>query len=375
MSTRALLRGARLVDDRGVVPDGWLLIEDDRIRARGQGDPGHHDAAVYDLRGRTVTPGFVDLHCHGGGGHSGEDGVDGVLGLAAFHRAHGTTALVVSLATAPFETMLDRLGAVRDAARRDDRILGAHLEGPFLAAAHRGAHEESLLLEPSLEFADRILATAEGTLRQITLAPERTPDPVIDRFLGAGVHVAVGHTSATFAEARGAFARGASILTHTFNGMPGIHHRQPGPVVAAIEASATLEIIADGVHVDPAVVALLMSAAPGRVALVTDAITAAGAPDGDYPLGGHVIQVREGIARLGEHGSLAGSTLTLDRAVRVCVDAGVPLESAIRSATAVPARAIGERDRGLLDPGARADLVELDDQLEVLAVWSRGARS
>lgn len=375
MSTRALLRGARLVDDRGVVPDGWLLIEDDRIRARGQGDPGHHDAAVYDLRGRTVTPGFVDLHCHGGGGHSGEDGVDGVLGLAAFHRAHGTTALVVSLATAPFETMLDRLGAVRDAARRDDRILGAHLEGPFLAAAHRGAHEESLLLEPSLEFADRILATAEGTLRQITLAPERTPDPVIDRFLGAGVHVAVGHTSATLAEARGAFARGASILTHTFNGMPGIHHRQPGPVVAAIEASATLEIIADGVHVDPAVVALLMSAAPGRVALVTDAITAAGAPDGDYPLGGHVIQVREGIARLGEHGSLAGSTLTLDRAVRVCVDAGVPLESAIRSATAVPARAIGERDRGLLDPGARADLVELDDQLEVLAVWSRGARS
>ena len=274
-----------------------------------------------------------------------------------------------------FETMLDRLGAVRDAARRDDRILGAHLEGPFLAAAHRGAHEESLLLEPSLELADRILATAEGTLRQITLAPERTPDPVIDRFLGAGVHVAVGHTSATFAEARGAFARGASILTHTFNGMPGIHHRQPGPVVAAIEASATLEIIADGVHVDPAVVALLMSAAPGRVALVTDAITAAGAPDGDYPLGGHVIQVREGIARLGEHGSLAGSTLTLDRAVRVCVDAGVPLESAIRSATAVPARAIGERDRGLLDPGARADLVELDDQLEVLAVWSRGARS
>ena len=375
MSTRALLRGARLVDDRGVVPDGWLLIEDDRIRARGQGDPGHHDAAVYDLRGRTVTPGFVDLHCHGGGGHSGEDGVDGVLGLAAFHRAHGTTALVVSLATAPFETMLDRLGAVRDAARRDDRILGAHLEGPFLAAAHRGAHEASLLLEPSLELADRILATAEGTLRQITLAPERTPDPVIDRFLGAGVHVAVGHTSATFAEARGAFARGASILTHTFNGMPGIHHRQPGPVVAAIEASATLEIIADGVHVDPAVVALLMSAAPGRVALVTDAITAAGAPDGDYPLGGHVIQVREGIARLGEHGSLAGSTLTLDRAVRVCVDAGVPLESAIRSATAVPARAIGERDRGLLDPGARADLVELDDQLEVLAVWSRGARS
>lgn len=369
-----LLTGARLVDER-IVDDAWLLVADGRIIARGTGLPGVEAETTVDLGGDLLVPGFVDIHCHGGGGFSGEDGPDAVREVAAFHRGHGTTSIVISLATAPWPTMLDRVRAVGAVADADDRVLGSHLEGPFLDHAHRGAHEESLLRTAAPDLIDELLAAAAGTLRQVTLAPELAPADVIDRLIGAGVRVAVGHTSATADDTAAAIARGASILTHAFNGMPGIHHRAPGPVPAAAAApGATLEVIADGVHVDPLVIAALFRMAPGRVALVTDAITAAGSADGDYPLGGHTIRVRDGIARIGEHGSLAGSTLTLDRAIRVCVEAGIPLVEAIRAATRTPADAIGAPDRGRLDDGSRADLVRMSADLAVVDVWSAGVR-
>jgi N-acetylglucosamine-6-phosphate deacetylase len=371
---RVLLTGARLIDEV-VLDDAWVLVADGRIIARGTGRPGVTAQNVVDLGGDLLVPGFVDIHCHGGGGHSGENGADAVREVAAFHRRHGTTSIVVSLATAAWPAMLDRVRAIRAVAETDDRVLGSHLEGPFLDHAHRGAHEESLLRTATPELIDELLEAAQGTLRQVTLAPELAPGSVIDRLVGAGVRVAVGHTSATADDTAAAIARGASILTHAFNGMPGIHHRAPGPVAAAAAAPGMiLEVIADGVHVDPLVIASLFRLAPERVALVTDAITAAGAADGDYPLGGHTIRVRDGIARIGEHGSLAGSTLTLDRALRVCVDAGIPLVDAVRAATRTPADAIGTHDRGRLDVGSRADLVRLSADLTVVDAWAAGVR-
>ena len=369
-----LLTGARLVDEV-ILDDAWMLVAEGRILARGTGRPGLDAETTLDLGGDLLVPGFVDIHCHGGGGFSGEDGPEAVRKVAAFHRAHGTTSIVVSLATAAWPVMLDRVRAIGAVADADDRVLGSHLEGPFLDHAHRGAHEESLLRTATPELIDELLDAAAGTLRQVTLAPELAPGAVIDRLIGSGVRVAVGHTSATADDTAAAIARGASILTHAFNGMPGIHHRAPGPVPAAAAAPGTiLEVIADGVHVDPLAIATLFRMAPGRVALVTDAIAAAGAADGDYPLGGHTIRVRDGIARIGEHGSLAGSTLTLDRAVRVCVAAGIPLVDAIRAATRTSADAIGAPDRGRLDDGSRADLVRLSGDLTVVDVWSAGVR-
>lgn len=374
MTESLLIHNARIVDGGRVTTDGWLRIEDGLVTRRGSGGTWSPAATVHDAGGAWVAPGFVDIHSHGGGGYSSEDGPDAIRGLVAFHRRRGTTAMVVSLATAPFDRLMARLADIRDVAREDARVLGAHLEGPFLDDGHRGAHDPSLLLVPTPALVREMLDTADGCLRQITLAPEHASAEVIEALLDAGVRIAVGHTSATRAQALAAYRRGANLLTHAFNGMPGLHHREPGPIMAALESGATLEVIADGAHVDPSVVALLFTLAPGRVALVTDAMAAAGSGDGEYRLGSHTVVVRDGIAMLADGSSLAGSTLTLDRAVRVTHAAGVPLAQAVLAATGTPARAIGAEGIGTLEIGSRADVVQLDDALEVAAVWSRGIR-
>lgn len=374
MTDPVLIHNARLVDHGRITEDGWLLLAEGRILRRGSGADRPAATVRHDAAGSYVSAGFVDIHCHGGGGYSSEEGVDHVHGLAAFHRGHGTTSVVVSLATAPFDELLAQLDTIRSAALADPRILGAHLEGPFLDAGHRGAHDERLLLVPTPASVGELLRVAEGCLRQITLAPEHASPEVLDLLLDAGVRVAVGHTSATTEVATVAFRRGASLLTHAFNGMPGIHHRDPGPIAAALDSGATLELIADGVHVDPAVIRMLFQLAPGRVALITDAMAAAGADDGEYRLGEHTVLVRNGIARLGEDGSLAGSTLTLDRAVQFAHRSGVPVPTALQAATATPAREIGAAEVGDLSIGSFADVVQLDAELTVTAVWSRGNR-
>lgn len=372
--TDLLIRNARLLDADGATDaSGWLLIGEGRLLARGTGEvpPAR---TVHDAAGALVVPGYVDIHSHGGGGFSGEDGPDSIRRAAEFHRSHGTTSIVISLATAPLDVMLERLCDIATVAEQDRRVLGAHLEGPFLSIEHRGAHDPALLRVPTLEDVQRILEAGHGYLRQITLAPEHASNAVIEAFVAAGVRVAVGHSNAGWERTAEAFARGASILTHAFNGMPGIHHRAPGPVLAAWrDPAVTIEVIADGVHVHPEVIAMLFALAADRIALVTDAIAAAGAPDGRYPLGAFVATVRDGVARIGANGSLAGSTLTLDRAVRTVVGAGVPLADAIRAATRTPALSMGLAGRlGSLRPGADADLCQLDADLRLTHVWSGG---
>ncbi|MGN6221202.1 MAG: N-acetylglucosamine-6-phosphate deacetylase [Microbacterium sp.] len=366
------LFGSSTVDsDR---PDGWAMFDGGRVVAAGAGADRPSAAETVDGGNGCLAPGFIDIHGHGGAGASFDDGPEAVRRGRDVHRAHGTTRAVLSLITASIDDLAGRVAMVADLADSDPTILGSHLEGPFLDPGHKGAHTESLLRAPDAAAVDALIEAGRGTIRQVTLAPERPGAfDAIRRFTGAGVAVAVGHTDADAATARRAFDAGATLITHAFNAMPGIHHRAPGPVVSALrDERVTLEVIADGVHVDLALVATLFAAAGDRIALITDAMAAAGAADGSYELGGLAVQVTGGVARLVEGGAIAGSTLTQDVAVRNVVAAGVPLADALRAASETPALAIGRADLGRLDVGSIADAVLLDADLGVTRVWIDG---
>jgi len=375
MST--LFEHARKLDAHGQVDDFWMLVEGDTILSTGHGEAPDATTRV-DVGGRWFVPGFMDLHGHGGGGHSFDDGTAELEAALATHRAHGTTRSVISLVANPLASLRTSLTEIADIADADPLVLGSHLEGPFLAQNRRGAHNGQFLRDPAPYEVEELLGAARGTLRQITLAPE-LPNALeaIDVLVEAGVTVAIGHTEATFELAREAFDRGARIVTHVFNAMPGIHHRAPGPVVAAFEDDrVTLELILDGEHVHPDVAAMVFASAPGRVALVTDAMAAAGSHDGDYTLGSLTVTVRDGIARLRGTPTIAGSTLTQDQALRVAIQrAGVAPSLAVEALTLTPARALNLQHRhGLLAAGFAADAVLLDHDWQVTEVWADGRK-
>ncbi|GAA3897016.1 N-acetylglucosamine-6-phosphate deacetylase [Microbacterium invictum] len=377
-----ILHGGRLVDGGLVTDDAWAGFADGLVAATGTGDAWRADAAyagadAVDLAGAYLTPGFIDLHGHGGGGVAFDDGPDAIATARAVHLAHGTTRAVLSLVTASIDDLARRVGVIADLTEADPTILGSHLEGPFLDAGHKGAHTESLLRAPEPEAVERLLTAGRGTIRQVTLAPELPGGlDALGRFVDAGVAVAVGHTAATHAQSQAAFDAGATLLTHAFNAMPGIHHRAPGPIVAAMrDERVTLELIADGIHVHPDVIALAFAGAPGRIALITDAMAAAGVGDGRYVLGGLAVTVADGTARLDSDGAIAGSTLTQDAALRTAVAACIALPDAVAALSSVPARALGLGDRyGSLRPGAAADAVVFDAGLTVIDVWIDGSR-
>jgi N-acetylglucosamine-6-phosphate deacetylase len=373
--TTTLLKGATRIDERGELPDAWVLLDGDAIAATGSGTGAPDADKTVELHGATVVPGFVDLHGHGGGGHAYDDGGEELAAALAAHRAHGTTRAVISLVANPLAELRERLADIATLTASDPLVLGSHLEGPYLATARRGAHNADYLRTPDSADLDGLIAAAGGTLRQLTLAPELPGAlDVIPQLVDAGVVVAVGHTEATSEQTRAAFDAGARMLTHAFNAMPGIHHRAPGPVVAALEDErVTLELILDGEHVHAEVARLLLEQAPGRVALVTDAMAAAGADDGDYRLGSLNVSVRNGLAHLSGTSTIAGSTLTQDAALRFALHIGIPARAAVAALTAVPARAIGLGDRlGLIEQGYAADIVVLDETHHVTAVWAAG---
>ncbi|MGP3533519.1 N-acetylglucosamine-6-phosphate deacetylase [Microbacterium sp. RD1] len=293
----------------------------------------------------TDAAGFVDLHCHGGAGYSFDDAdASGIEAALQYHHGQGTDGVVLSLVSAPVPALARRLGDLRRILPSLPGALGVHLEGPFLSPERRGAHDPDALTVPSREAVGALLAAGEGVLRQITIAPELPgAAEAIDAFVAAGVTVAVGHTQADHDTAASAFDRGASLLTHAFNAMPGLGHREPGPVGAALERDhVVLEVVADGMHVHPVVLRTLFAAASGRVALVTDAMAATGLGDGGYLLGGLDVEVRGGRPLLRGTDTLAGSTLTLARAIEVVVASGVPRPDAFAAATSVPRRVLGQ---------------------------------
>jgi N-acetylglucosamine-6-phosphate deacetylase len=373
-----LLHGARKLDVDGQVDDFWMLARDDTIVETGNGRPPEPDETTdrIDLGGDWLVPGFIDLHCHGGGGHSYDGGPDEIRAAIATHRSHGTTRSVVSLVANPIAQLRASLAIVADLAENDPTILGSHLEGPFLAVDRRGAHNPAFVKEPQPFEVEELIGAGRGSLLQLTLAPE-LPGALeaIDVLVEAGVAVAIGHSDADFELAHEAFDRGARILTHAFNAMNGIHHRAPGPIVAAFEDDrVTIELILDGLHVHPDVAGMTFRSAPGRIALVTDAMAAAGSSDGDYPLGSLNVTVKDGLAVLRGTQTIAGSTLTQDAALRCAVEhAGVHPVDAVAALTTVPAKALGLEHRlGRLAPGYAADAVALDHGLQVQRVWANG---
>jgi len=371
-----IVTAAQVVTPARVLAPGWLLLEGDRLADLGEGPPPR--SPDVDLGDVVVVPGFVDLHVHGGGGASFDAGTaDAAAVVADAHLAHGTTTMAASLVTDTADRMT---AAVRELALlvQDGRLAGIHLEGPWLSPQRSGAHQPGSLAHPDPTSVDALLTAGDGAVRMVTLAPE-LPGGVdaVRRLDDAGVLAAVGHTDATYDQACEALDAGARLGTHLFNAMRPLHHRDPGPVGALLDSPVDVELIADGVHLHPAVLRTVFAAKPGRCILVTDAMAAAGAPDGDYRLGPMAIEVRDGVARLaspGGDGAIAGSTLTMDAAVRFCVrTAGLPLLDVVHAASTAPARAWGLDDVGAIEPGRRADLVVLDEDLRVGRVMRSGA--
>jgi N-acetylglucosamine-6-phosphate deacetylase len=320
-----------------------------------------------DLTGHLVVPGFIDLHVHGGDGGDfmGED----IAAAVAYHARHGTTRLLATTVTAPPDALLDAVRTI--AASGDPRILGIHLEGPWLSDRRRGAQDPAALRAPDPRELEALLGA--GPVRLVTLAPELPGAlDLVARVVGAGAVASLGHTDATYDEAIAAIDAGARHATHTFNGMRELHHREPGVVGAVLDRDeVTCELIADGHHLHPAVVRLVTRAKrPERVTFVTDAIDAAGRPDGDYRLGAVPVTVRGGRATTGD-GHLAGSTLTLDIAVRNAVAWGIPLPDALAMASTVPAGVLGLR-KGRIAPGYDADLTILDADLRPVGTLVAG---
>ncbi|WP_238335892.1 N-acetylglucosamine-6-phosphate deacetylase [Serinicoccus kebangsaanensis] len=346
----------------GSLSGGWVGMDEGRITQVGRGAPRE----PADAHTSFLSPGFVDIHCHGGGGHSFATlDPEEVQAAAATHHRQGTSTVVASLVSADAEPLLAQVRALAPLVR-GRMIAGIHLEGPWLNPLHRGAHDPSTLRDPDPREIDALLEAGAGSICMVTLAPELPGGmEAIRQLVAAGVVVAVGHTDADADQLRAAVDAGAEVVTHLCNAMRPIHHRDPGPVVAALaDSRLTLELIVDGVHLHDDVVDLLHRSSRARMVLVSDAMAAAGAEDGRYALGSMEVEVVDRVARTVDTGGIAGSTLTLDRAVRRAVGAGVGIGEALAAATSYPARTLG-LDAGQLTVGGRADLVGLDDDLGV----------
>ena len=367
-----LTAGRILFPDADAPVAGHLEIDGATIVAAA---PGPAPRATDEHVSGLVVPGFVDVHSHGGGGASfvTED-PEAARQVLAAHRRHGVTTMVASLVTGTMPDLKRQVACLAGLVEAGE-LAGIHLEGPWLALKYKGAHAPLLLADPQPAAVAELLAAGRGTVRMVTIAPERDGAMESIRLLvSQGVVVAIGHTDADFDTCRAAIAAGARGATHLFNAMAPLRHRDPGPVLALWEdARVHLELIMDGVHVRPELVAFVMATEPHRVVLVTDAMAAAAGDDGDYVLGELPVEVRDGVARIAGTATIAGSTLTLDRAVRNCVAAGVPLAQAVRAATSVPADYLGLADVGRLAAGKRADLAVLADDLTVARVMHRGA--
>ncbi|MFH8467442.1 N-acetylglucosamine-6-phosphate deacetylase [Streptomyces sp. NPDC017991] len=367
-----MLTGATVVLPTGTVPDGRVIIDGTRIAGSAP-----EDTPTVDLRNHYVVPGFVDMHNHGGGGASFTSGtVEEILQGIRTHRAHGTTTLVASTVTGDMDGLAQRAGLLSELAEQGD-IAGIHFEGPFISPCRKGAHSEKLLRDPDPAEVRKLIDAARGRARMVTLATE-LPGGIdsVRLLVEHGVIAAIGHTDATYEQTVEAIDAGATVATHLFNAMPVLGHRTPGPIAALLEDERiTVELINDGIHLHPASLQLAFHhAGGGRVAFITDAMDAAGFGDGRYMLGPLEVEVADGVARLVEGGSIAGSTLTLDRAFKraVTVDR-LPIDDVVAAISANPARQLGLYNRvGSLEPGKDADLVVLDSGFEVKGVMRRG---
>jgi N-acetylglucosamine-6-phosphate deacetylase len=356
---------------------GEMVIEDGRIAAVRQPTGA---AGVIDVGRRPVLPGYIDLHVHGGGGaQCNTNDPEEVLAMAHFHARHGTTALLATTVAASIDELEVALAAIAACTPRSGgaAVLGAHLEGPFISPRRPGAMDPSVFIEPDQRSLQRLLDAGDGTVRMMTTAPELPGALNMIRSLaGAGIIVSLGHSDATYDDTCAAVRAGARCATHTFNAMPPLHHREPGLLGAVLDLDElSCELICDGIHVHPAALRLAFRA-KGLLhcTLVTDAMQAAGMPDGEYRLGGATVTVSSGRAEISGGGSIAGSTLTMDAAVANAVRfLGISLEQATVLASGNPARLLGlDHRKGAIAPGFDADLTILDHDLRACATLLAG---
>ncbi|MFE7546640.1 N-acetylglucosamine-6-phosphate deacetylase [Streptomyces gardneri] len=372
MADHQVLAGAHVVLPTGIVENGRVIVDGERIT--GSAPEG---APAIDLTGHWLVPGFVDMHNHGGGGASFTSGtVDDVLTGVHTHRLHGTTTVVASFVTGEMDFLTQRAGLLSELAEQGE-IAGLHFEGPFISPCRKGAHDETLLRDPDPAEVRKLIDAGRGQAKMVTLATELPGGIDSVRLLAEhGVIAAIGHTDATYEQTVAAIDAGATVATHLYNAMPALGHRTPGPIAALLEDERiTVELINDGTHLHPAALELAFHhAGPERVAFITDAMDAAGFGDGSYMLGPLAVEVKDSVARLVEGGSIAGSTLTLDRAFKraVTID-GLPVESVVQAISANPARLLGVYDRvGSLEPGKDADIVVLDAEFRLKGVMRKG---
>jgi len=387
MPTTAI-HASRILTPDEEISDGVIVVEGSRIAAIGHRDemrlpPG---AVDYVATGMTVIPGFVDVHIHGAGGHDVMEGDARALDrITATVARHGTTSIVATTVTAPVEDTCRSLQGIAQYIRAHENaepghlaaeILGVHLEGPFISKARRGVHPPDALAKPSVATFGKLIEAADGLVKIVTVAPELPGAlELIAAAVAAKIVGAIGHTDADYDQARAAIHAGARHAVHMYNAMRPFEHRDPGVVGAILtDPEVTAEVIADLVHVaGPAIQVLIGTKGFDTVLLVSDGIAATGMPDGKYRLGNFEVSVKDGVARNSE-GKLAGSTLTLDRALRNVVALGVPLQDAVRMATVLPARRLGlAGKKGIIAVGADADLVALTPDLRVSGVMTRGA--
>jgi len=374
---KTVLTNAKLYTPFNIIEPATVVIENGRIKRvlEGKSEEG------INLEGKILVPGFVDTHIHGCCGYDTNDGtVESFLRMGESLVKYGVTSFIPTTVTASHEELLKASIAVAEAMNvqkrelRGARILGLHLEGPYINVEAKGAQNPAFIRKPDFnEFLEYWMAS-KGNIREITLAPEiEGALEFIGKVSELGVVVQIGHTRATYEETKRGIIAGAKKATHLFNAMRGFHHREPGTVGACLESDDVyLELICDLIHVSAVAIKLVYKVAgPERIVLITDAISAAGLPDGKYELGGLRVVVKEGICRL-EDGTLAGSTLTMDRAVKNLVKIGIPLRDVLIMATATPARALGRADIGVIKPGSNADLVVLNEKLEVEKTYIGG---
>jgi N-acetylglucosamine-6-phosphate deacetylase len=380
-----LIHAGRAFTPTSEISDAGILIRDGVIEAIGPRSGLRLPAGATELNAteKTAIPGFIDIHIHGAGGRDVMEGDGDALGVVTRKVAEfGTTSLLATTVTAAPDATIRATAGIslyitQQHAAKESRaeVLGIHFEGPFISKERRGVHPVEWIQPPSRDLLNRFLQAAEGKARLITIAPEVLgAAPCIEAARKAGLVVSVGHTDANYEQTRFAIAHGARSATHTYNAMRPFTHRDPGVIGAVLTSSEiNAELIADGVHVEEGAMKLLLKAKGyERVTLVSDGLSATGMPDGKYMLGGFEVTVTNGVCR-NAAGILAGSTLTLDRALRNVVNLGVPLADAVRMLTLNPANLLGvEFKKGSLRVGADADVLLLDQSLRVTDVWARG---
>ncbi|ADI32028.1 N-acetylglucosamine-6-phosphate deacetylase [Staphylothermus hellenicus] len=380
-----ILSNARIITPFDEIYSGTVEVENGVIRKVYYGKRSGGE----NLEGKILVPGFIDIHTHGIRGYdvtlSALEGsvdrvVDALMAMSRAYSVHGVTRFLPTTVTAPHEVLLIAAKGVAETidSQRDGiegaLIEGLHMEGPYISREKAGAQNPRYIRSPSINELKEYWEASRGKLKTITLAPEvKGALELIQYARSLGIHVSIGHTNATYEEAKAAIYAGANRATHLYNGMRQVHHREPGVVVALLESPQVyLEFICDYIHVSPIMIKYTIRCAGiERIVAVTDSIIATDLPDGTYSLGGLEIIVKDGVSRL-RNGALAGSTLTMDKALKNLVKLGIPLKDAVRTLTYNPAIAVGIYNAGAIMPGYTADLVVLDENLKVESVYVRG---